>query len=84
MKELKKQAKYAPAKPQLIQLPTLGPRVMRELPPLYIIPGLMSETIVRDLADQLLYPTFCASLPFNNLSLQDTAAELAQVKFPGF
>lgn len=79
MKELIKQAKYADATPELIQLPTLGPRVMRELPPLFIIPGLMNEVAIRDLADQLLYPTFCAALPFNSLSFQDTAIDLAEV-----
>lgn len=79
VKELIKQARYADAKPELIQLPTLGPRVMRELPPLFIIPGLMGEGVLRDFADQLLYPTFYASLPFNSLSFQDIAVDLAEV-----
>lgn len=78
-KDLIKQAKYAEAEIELIQLPTLGPRVMRELPPLFIIPGLMSEGVLRDFADQLLYPTFYASLPYNSLSFQDIAADLAEV-----
>lgn len=78
-KELIKQAKYSEAEPELIQLPTLGPRVMRELPPLFIIPGLMGEGVLRDFADQLLYPTFYASLPYNYLSFQDIAVDLADV-----
>lgn len=77
--ELKKQAKFAPAKPELVQLPTLGPRVMRELPPLFLIPGLAGMQVVRDLANQLLYPAFYTNLPCNSMSLQDMAVELAQV-----
>lgn len=78
--ELKKHAKFAPAKPELVQLPTLGPRVMRELPPLFIIPGLSGIQVIRDLANQLLYPTFYTNLPCNSMNLHDMAVDLAQVK----
>lgn len=77
--DLRKEVRYAPVKPEFVQLPTLGPRTMRELPALFIIPGLSNEKTVAELADQLLYPVFCASLPFNSMSLQDTAVELAEV-----
>lgn len=77
--ELRKQAKRSPAKPEFIQLPTLGPRVMRELPPLFIIPGLASFDIVRDLANQLLYPVFAAVLPYNSMDIQEMAKHLAEV-----
>lgn len=77
--ELKKEARRAPPKPEFVQLPTLGPRTMRELPPLFIIPGLTGSNIIRELANQLLYPVFLANLPYNSMDIQEMAETIAEV-----
>ncbi|XP_060524806.1 fatty acid synthase-like [Cylas formicarius] len=53
----------APKEPEMIQIVTEGPREMRELAPLFIIPGLNTEKEVEELGRHLLLPTFVAVLP---------------------
>lgn len=77
--DVMKEIKSAPmTKPELIQLPTLGPRCIREVPPLFIVPGLQGKKVVKELANQLLYPTFCAVLPSTPTPLERVAADLAE------
>lgn len=52
---------------------------MRELPPLFIIPGLTGSNIIRELANQLLYPVFLANLPYNSMDIQEMAETIAEV-----
>lgn len=74
------ETKSAPAKPELTQLVTLGPREMRELSPVFIIPGLSGYKEMKEMAFQLLYPTFCAVYPSKPMPIEELAADLAQVK----
>ncbi|RZB84952.1 fatty acid synthase, partial [Asbolus verrucosus] len=68
----------APEKPELVQVPTLGPREMRELSPVFIIPGLSGHKELKEMAFELLYPTFCAVLPSTAMSIKELAADLAE------
>lgn len=68
----------APTAPDLVQVPTLGPREMRELSPVFIIPGVSGQVECKDMAFQLLYPTFCAVYPSTPISIKDLATNLAE------
>ncbi|EEZ97866.2 fatty acid synthase [Tribolium castaneum] len=72
------ETKSAPAKPQLIQLRTLGPREIRELAPVFIIPGLSGFKEMNEMAFQLLYPTFCAVLPSTPMPIKELALDLVE------
>lgn len=70
-----------PQQAELIQLPSSGPRKIRELPPLIIVPGFTKTKIVREFALELLYPVFCAPLPQTPMSINEAAKSYAQVSF---
>lgn len=77
--EIKKDVAIASLKPDFIQLPTLCPKVVRDLPPLFVIPGLFGRTAVKDLASQLLHPVYCANYPTSTISFKNLASELVEV-----
>ncbi|CAG9765257.1 unnamed protein product [Ceutorhynchus assimilis] len=79
--ELSEQIKEAPKEPELVQLVTEGPREIRELIPLFIIPGLNTENEIEELARHLLLPTFCAVLPNKPMGLKELAQKfVAQIR----
>ncbi|KAL3278583.1 hypothetical protein HHI36_016128 [Cryptolaemus montrouzieri] len=73
IEELTEQYIDAPKTPDFVQLPTLGPRKFRELAPVFIIPGLCGSNEIKELALQLLYPTFCAVYSQQSENLTDLA-----------
>ncbi|XP_045461517.1 fatty acid synthase-like isoform X2 [Harmonia axyridis] len=73
IEELTEQYVKAPKKPDFIQLPTLGPRKIRELAPMFVIPGLTDISRIKDLALELLYPTYCAVYSQQNQSITQLA-----------
>lgn len=73
IEELTEQYTKAPKKPDFIQLPTLGPRKIRELAPIFVIPGLTDNSRIKDLALELLYPTYCAVYSQQNQSISELA-----------
>ncbi|KAF2886940.1 hypothetical protein ILUMI_19233 [Ignelater luminosus] len=75
---LMKETIQAPKEPDFIQLPSLSTPKMREVPPIFIIPGIFNGKIVQDLARNLLYPVYCASFPVSWLPYNKIAANLAQ------
>ncbi|XP_044760998.1 fatty acid synthase-like [Coccinella septempunctata] len=75
IEELTEQYIKAPKKPDFIQLPTLGPRKIRELAPIFVIPGLTDNSRIRELALELLYPTYCAVYSQQNQSISELANE---------
>lgn len=78
-KELIEQVKEAPEEPEIIQLVTGGPQELRELIPLFIIPGLSTESEIEELASYLLLPTFLAVLPSTPMSIKELAENYATV-----
>ncbi|KAH0814014.1 hypothetical protein GEV33_008777 [Tenebrio molitor] len=78
LEDFTEETSSAPAKPELVQLVTLGPREMRELSPVFIIPGLSGDKELKEMALQLLYPTFCAVLPSTPLSIKELALDLVE------
>ncbi|KAJ8922067.1 hypothetical protein NQ315_008708 [Exocentrus adspersus] len=68
-----KEQKRAPAEPTLVQIVTEGPREIRELAPVFIIPGISGRKELDDMAMTLLYPTFLAVLPSTSWSIKDMA-----------
>jgi len=77
IKQLQEETGIAPEKCDFLQLPSLCARVVREAPPLFIIPGMFGRNSVQKLAEQLLHPIFCANYPNTSIPLRETAAELA-------
>lgn len=80
MEDFIEETKSAPVKPQLIQMRTLGPREIRELAPVFIIPGLSGFKEMHEMAFQLLYPTFCAVLPSTPMPIKELALDLVEVR----
>lgn len=78
--EITEHSRFAPKEPKLVQMTTLGPRDMRELHPLFIIPGLTGQSEIEELCRELMYPTFCAVLPSTPLSIQEIATNLLDVR----
>ncbi|XP_066149955.1 fatty acid synthase-like isoform X1 [Euwallacea fornicatus] len=77
--ELSEQVEEAPEEPELIQLITEGPQEIRELIPLFIIPGLSTEKEIEELAKHLLLPTFCAVLPRKPFTLKELAKKYVEL-----
>ncbi|KAK9878926.1 hypothetical protein WA026_003749 [Henosepilachna vigintioctopunctata] len=73
IEELTEQYIEAPGTPDFVQLPTLGPRKIRELAPIFVIPGLCGEDKIRELSLELLYPTFCAVYSQQNQTISELA-----------
>ncbi|KAJ8961708.1 hypothetical protein NQ318_021308 [Aromia moschata] len=69
-----KDQKYSPNEPEMIQIVTEGPREIRELAPIFVVPGISGEKQLDELAMNLLYPTFRVLLPSTKWSLKDLAA----------
>ncbi|XP_018570431.1 fatty acid synthase-like [Anoplophora glabripennis] len=65
--------KYASKEPTLVQIVTEGPREIRELAPVFVIPGLAGRKELDEMAMTLLYPTFLAVLPSTPWSIKDMA-----------
>ena len=78
--ELSEQIKEAPTEPEIVQLVTEGPREIRELVPLFIIPGLNTTKEIEELAKSLLVPTFCAELPSTQMPIKELAEKLVVVR----
>lgn len=81
VEDLKAQVKKASTSPEFIQLTSQGPRTTRELPPIFIIPGLSNLDIIKDLSRELLHPVFCAKLPITKYSIKKIAEILSEVRF---
>lgn len=77
--DLEKEARQAPKAPDFVHLPSLSAPTMREVPPIFIIPGIFNKKMVQNLAAKLLYPVYCASFPITWLPFKKMAANLAQV-----
>lgn len=60
-------------------LPSLCSREVREVPPVFIIPGFSGIDNIKKLAKKLYYPTYVAGLPSVATPIKDIAAELAMV-----
>ncbi|XP_057655807.1 fatty acid synthase-like [Diorhabda carinulata] len=67
--------------PELVQVLTEGPIEIRELAPLFLIPGLTGFTETEEMLKNLLYPTFCAVLPANPWPWEKLADVYAQKMF---
>lgn len=80
--ELKSQVRKASSTPEFIQLMSQGPRTTRELPPIFIIPGLSSFDIIKEMSKELLHPVFYAKLPMVKCSIKKMADILAEVSHP--
>ncbi|KAJ8967373.1 hypothetical protein NQ314_002933 [Rhamnusium bicolor] len=65
--------KYAPKEPELEQIVTEGPREIRELAPILIVPSVTGQKELEELAMGLLYPTFYTVLPSTAWSISDMA-----------
>ncbi|KAF2906137.1 hypothetical protein ILUMI_00041, partial [Ignelater luminosus] len=76
---LTEETKNALIIPNFISLPSLCAQTVREIPPVFIIPGMFNTSRVKDLASKLLYPAFCANFPKRMLALETIAALLANV-----
>ncbi|KAF7281302.1 hypothetical protein GWI33_004884 [Rhynchophorus ferrugineus] len=68
----------APSEPELTQIASEGPFEIRELAPLFIIPGLNTEVEIEMLARQLFLPTFLAILPSKSYTIQELANIFAE------
>lgn len=69
----------APIEPELVQITTLGPSEIRELSPIFVIPGLSGHKELDEMVFELIYPTFWANLPSKPMPLEDLAQNLAEV-----
>lgn len=67
------EVKEAPEEPELTQLTTLGPREMRELIPIFLVPGLNGQQQFDELALELMYPAFGTVLPSKVMPLNQLA-----------
>ncbi|GJQ69352.1 hypothetical protein Trydic_g6479 [Trypoxylus dichotomus] len=76
--DLLEQYRASPPKSKFKQVLTLGPRRIREVPPVFVIPGLYDTKIVYESCFPLLHPTFVAELPNIRTSLVSIAKELAE------
>lgn len=72
--------KYASKEPTLVQIVTEGPREIRELAPVFVIPGLAGRKNLDEMAMTLLYPTFLAVLPSTPWSIKDMAVAYVEVR----
>lgn len=79
IEDLTETIKHIDEEPKLIQLSSLGPRTIREVPPIFIIPGMSGFKIIKEMASKLLYPIFCARLPLKPMSITDLASVFAKV-----
>ncbi|XP_017779765.1 PREDICTED: fatty acid synthase-like isoform X2 [Nicrophorus vespilloides] len=75
--ELVKRSYYMSGEPELVQLPSAGPRRIRELPPVILVPGLSGHETVKEFARNLLYPTFCTQLPNTFMPIKTAATIFA-------
>lgn len=66
--------------PELLQVITEGPLEIRELAPIFIIPGLTGYSVLDDLLKSLLYPTFCAVYPSKPWPLEKLAEAYVEVR----
>lgn len=71
--------KMSLVEPDFVQILTDGPTEIRELTPVFIIPGISGHEEVKKLAGNLLYPTYCAIIPATTWSLYKLAQVLAKV-----
>ncbi|KAL1508883.1 hypothetical protein ABEB36_003705 [Hypothenemus hampei] len=78
IEKLTEQTKDAPDEPDIIQLITEGPQEIRELIPLFIIPGLNTESEIEELASHLLMPSFCGILPRTPTTLKELAEKFVE------
>lgn len=77
--ELMEQYKTSSPKAKFRQILTLGPRKIREVPPIFMVPGLYNTKVIHEICFPLLHPTFVAELPNTVTSLEDMANDLAKV-----
>lgn len=77
--DLLEQYKSSSAKPKFKQILTLGPRRIREVPPVFVIPGLYNAKTIHESFFSVLHPTFVAELPNTTAPLDVIAKDLADV-----
>ncbi|XP_071051537.1 fatty acid synthase-like [Onthophagus taurus] len=68
----------SPDKPTFTQVQTLGPCKIREVPPIFVIPGLFNPEILSKMCFPLLHPTFIANFSNSHLPLEEMAKILAK------
>lgn len=61
-------------------LPSLSTNKVREIPPIFIIPGFSGKDGIKKLASKLYYPTYIAGLPTVATHLENIATDLTKVK----
>lgn len=69
----------APNEPKLVQLQTLCPQELRELIPLFIIPGLTGGEHLNVLMKNLMYPAFKAILPSSYSNITELGTKYVKV-----
>ncbi|KAF2893821.1 hypothetical protein ILUMI_12358 [Ignelater luminosus] len=74
---LKEETKNAPITPDFIPLPSLCSQIERDVPSVFIIPGMFNTRGINDLASKLMHPVFCANFPKKMLPLKTIAVLLA-------
>nr|CAI5821978.1 unnamed protein product [Callosobruchus analis] len=70
--------KRAPEEPDFVQVITEGPMEIRELLPLFVIPGLTGHDELEKMFESILYPTFLAQLPNKPWPLKKMAEKYAE------
>ncbi|XP_025837130.1 fatty acid synthase-like [Agrilus planipennis] len=71
IEELRLQILRASLEPTFFQLSSMSPLKTRELPPVFIVPGLLPKKYVENLAGNLLSPVYCADFSINDLKIND-------------
>ncbi|CAH2007391.1 unnamed protein product [Acanthoscelides obtectus] len=71
--------KRAPQEPEWTQVITEGPMEIRELLPLFVIPGLTGREELEKMFESILYPTFLAQLPEKPYPLKKMAEKFVEV-----
>ncbi|XP_025837114.1 fatty acid synthase-like isoform X3 [Agrilus planipennis] len=77
IEDLRLQAFQASVKPTFIQLSSKSPLKTPELPPVFIVPGLLPKRYVENLAGNLLNPVYCADFSINSIKIKDVSLRLA-------
>lgn len=65
----------------MAQILTAGPVKYREVAPIFIITGLTGRKELKKLADNLVYPTYCTTIPNKPWCIKKLAKIYAEVNF---
>ncbi|CAG9823792.1 unnamed protein product [Phaedon cochleariae] len=78
IEDIIREQKNAPEEPELVQVITEGPLEIRELAPLFIVPGMMGQPELEEMVTHLLYPTFLTAMPATPWPIERLAEVFAQ------